>query len=163
MGAGIDALPLVRPDPVAPSPAPAEPEVRRSATRRVLLQASNLLLSAYLAHAAYSAVASGSDVWLPVRLLEAASAGVMALLVLFRSAPVAARFDALAIAAVVVSNGHGFAFDDAPRSPLAIETAGRVVLAAAAAWGSVSRLYLGRNFAILPALRELRTRGPYSV
>ena len=108
-------------------------------------------------------MAHGSDVWLPVRILEGLTTGLLAVLVLFRSAPVAAQWNARAIAAVIVSNGHGFAFTGGGDTPAGLELACRITMTLAAIWACAARLCLGRNFAILPALREVRTRGPYAI
>jgi protein-S-isoprenylcysteine O-methyltransferase Ste14 len=150
------------PDPVVHAAETAVRSSRRQHLVSAIARASNVLLAAYLGYGAYSRAIS-SDVWLPVRLIEGLATGLLAVLVLFRSAPVAARWNALTLIAVVISNGHGFAFDDQPETSGASEFVARVIMAAAGLWGSASRIYLGRSFAILPAVREIRTRGPYSI
>lgn len=127
-----------------------------------LVVASNVLLAGYFVYGAYESLVP-SPVWYPVRLLECASSLALGILVLFRAPAAAVRWDVPAIVAVVVSNAHGFAFASDASTSVAAETAGRVAMAAAATWGSVSRLFLGRSFAILPAVRDVRTRGPYAV
>jgi protein-S-isoprenylcysteine O-methyltransferase Ste14 len=135
---------------------------RRPSLRSGIAWASNLVLAAYLGYNAYRALLA-AGVWFPVRLAECLSAALLAVLVLFRSPAAAARWDVIAIVAVVVSNGHGFAFSEATPLSVTAETVGRAVMTVAALWGAASRVFLGRSFAILPALRRIRTGGPYRV
>lgn len=85
----------------------------------------------------------------------------VAALVLTRPLPTAVRLDPISVAAVIVSNWHWFLLDYATTGPDVAGVVGAGLVVAAVYVGGWARLTLGRTFGILPAVRTLRTGGPY--
>ena len=67
----------------------------------------------------------------------------------------------MSVIAVVVSNGHYLLIDFSPSSSAAPSVVGTVLLVGAVYLAAWARVTFGRSFGLLPAVREVRTRGPY--
>jgi protein-S-isoprenylcysteine O-methyltransferase Ste14 len=128
--------------------------------RARLLLATNVVLSAWLLFEAGTVIAGASPGDLHVVVPQAGTEVFLAVLMLMRPPPGDVRLTAPVLAAAIVSNGHFALFDfEAPSGPAA--AVGSVLLVGAVYVAAWAHVVLGRSFSILPAVRTLRTRGPY--
>jgi protein-S-isoprenylcysteine O-methyltransferase Ste14 len=133
-----------------------------SARGRILL-ATNVILSGWLLHRAWALLSSAGWGDLYFALPQGAVEILLACLVLFRAPPRHVRLSVPVMLAAVVSNGHFALFDFETPTNRVTAGAGSVLLVGAVYLAAYAHLVLGRSFSILPAVRELRTRGPYRV
>ena len=126
-----------------------------------VIRASNVVLALWLLYRAYRSLSDLSVESLYTDIPSAGTCLLVAVLVLQRTVPSAVRYDAMSVAAVVVSNWHFLLIDFSPSSPAVPSVVGTVLLVGALYLAAYARVTLGRSFGLLPAVREIRTRGPY--
>jgi protein-S-isoprenylcysteine O-methyltransferase Ste14 len=135
---------------------------RAERRRRRVFRATNWILAAYLAWEISQDVRVFAGGALPADVVaHAVAALVLLALVLGRPGPSVVRWDAPALLSVVVSNWHFLLYDLEPRAPETVRSVASAALVVAGVWAAVARVVLGRSYAMLPALRRLRRKGPY--
>ena len=127
------------------------------------MRATDFVVAAWLLYRAYDAFHDLSRETAHWAIPQACSEVLVGVLVLFRTPPEAVRVTVFSVAAVAVSNWHYLAYDLGAEGPPALAALGTVLLVAAVYVGVLARVTLGRSFAVLPAVRGLRTKGPYRV
>src|SRR5438876_816883 len=95
------------------------------------IRASNVVLALWLLYRAYQSLSGLSVETLHTVLPQAATCLLVAVLVLQRTVPIALRYDAMSVIAVVVSNGHYLLIDFSPSSSAAPSVVGTVLLVGA--------------------------------
>ena len=128
-----------------------------------MLRLTDFVVAGWLLYRAYAELSDLTRETAHWAIPEACASILVGLLVLFRTAPDAVRLSVLSLSSVLVSNWHYVAYDTSVDGPPALATVGLVLIVAAVYVGVVARLTLGRSFAILPAVRDLHTAGPYRV
>lgn len=134
-----------------------------ASARGRLLFVTNLILSGWLLYRAWALLSTAVPSDFYYVLPQAAVGILLAGLVLFRAPPRDVRLSVPVMLAAVVSNGHFALFDFEAPTNRATAGAGSVLLVGAVYLAAYAHLVLGRSFSILPAVREIRTRGPYRI
>jgi protein-S-isoprenylcysteine O-methyltransferase Ste14 len=131
--------------------------------RKLFFRSSNAVLCAYLAYLVWRGVNGrvGLDLAWQIGLL--AGTALVAALCLFRPDPSRMRADPWAIAVVIASNWHYLLYDYSDGAPDALKVVAIGLFGAVGVWSSIALLYLGRSYAMLPAIREIKRRGPYAL
>jgi protein-S-isoprenylcysteine O-methyltransferase Ste14 len=128
---------------------------------RRLLRATDFVLAGWLLWSAYDVLHDVSRATAHWAIAQGGAEIVLAAWVATRPLPSRVRFDPLSVAAVAVSNWHYLFYDFSVEGPRVAAGIGAALLVAAVYLGVWARLTLRGSFAMLPAIRDLRTRGPY--
>jgi protein-S-isoprenylcysteine O-methyltransferase Ste14 len=127
-------------------------------TCRRTLTAANVALAGWLLWRAYDGLLV-DGAW-RASVLGAVDL-IVAVLIVARPPPERLRVDLFSIAVTLISNGHFALFVGHDATGTAQSTGAAILLGMSALLAATARIVLGRSYAWLPAVRDLRTGGPY--